>query len=144
MSKPLTRPTVAVGVVVLKDDRVLLIRRKNPPNAGHWSLPGGKQELGEGIRDTANREVFEETGITFSGLELLDALDSIHRNRDGSIDHHYTLVDFHARWTSGEPVAGDDAIEARWVPISEIDELGMWKETSRIIRQAHRLQNRGS
>ena len=94
------RPVIGVGVVVIKDGSVLLIKRKNPPEAGHWSLPGGKQDAGEEVRDTAIREVMEETGITVTTPQLLDVVDSIHREKDGEIAYHYTLIDFHCQWSS--------------------------------------------
>src|SRR3546814_8321532 len=51
------RPLIGVGVVVFKGDRVLLIRRGKPPREGQWSLPGGRQRLGERIAATARREM---------------------------------------------------------------------------------------
>ena len=132
-----SRPVIGVGVVVFKQDQVLLIRRKNPPEAGHWSLPGGKQDAGEPVRDTAAREVMEETGISITEPLLLDVVDSIHKGPGGEIAYHYTLIDFQARWQAGEPIPGDDASDARWVPVSEIGKMGLWKETLRVIRLAY-------
>lgn len=134
-----TTPIVGVGVVVLKDGQVLLIRRGKPPRLGEWSLPGGKQELGETLHDTARREVLEETGIDCMIVSLLDAIDMIARDGDGAIERHFTLIDYVADWVSGEPVAGDDAMEAAWVPLHEIDRLGLWSETLRVIRLAEAM-----
>ncbi len=129
-------PVVGVGVVVLKGDEVLLIRRGRPPKQGEWSIPGGRQEFGETVRETARREVLEETGITCVDPRLVDVVDLIRPDGQG----HWTLVDFAADWVSGEPVAGDDAAEAKWVPLTEVGNLGLWTETVRIIRAATSLK----
>ena len=82
------RPIVGIGVVVWRDDRVLLIRRGKPPRKGEWSLPGGAQELGETLIEAALREVFEETGLKAQRLSLINALDMIDRDDQGKIRHH--------------------------------------------------------
>ena len=56
------QPIVGVGVVILRDRRILLEKRKNDPGKGKWSIPGGIVELGENIEETVIREVKEETG----------------------------------------------------------------------------------
>ena len=127
-----SHPVVGVGVVVLKGDEVLLIRRGRPPKQGEWSIPGGRQEFGETVRECALREVLEETGITCANPRLVDVVDLIRPEGKG----HWTLVDFAADWAAGEPVAGDDAAEAKWVPAAELANLGLWTETIRIIRAA--------
>lgn len=127
---PAPSPQIGVGVVVLKDDMVLLIRRGQPPKQGEWSIPGGRQEFGETVRGCALREVKEETGITAGNLKLLDVVDLVRP------EAHWTLVDFAADWVAGEPVAGDDAADARWVNAADIESLGLWRETVRIIRAA--------
>ena len=124
-------PVVGVGVVVWKGDDVLLIRRGKPPRKGSWSLPGGRQLLGETTRDTAVREVAEETGIDIRVGALLDVIDSISEGPDGVL--HYTLVDFDAEWVAGEPVAGDDADAAVWADAGDLAAYGLWDETVRII-----------
>ncbi len=129
---PASQPIVGVGVVVLKGDDVLLIRRGRAPKQGEWSIPGGRQEFGETVRATALREVLEETGITAGNLVLIDVVDLIRPGGAG----HWTLVDFAADWVAGEPVPGDDAANARWVKAAEIESLGLWSETVRIIRAA--------
>lgn len=133
MDAPVTRPTIGVGVVVLKDEAVLLIKRGKAPEKGNWSLPGGRQDLGEPIRLTARREVREETGIEITDPQLLDVVDSIHPRPNGEIEFQYTLIDFWAEWLDGAPVAGDDAVDARWFPLEEIGFLGLWEETQRVI-----------
>ena len=130
------RPMVGVGVVVWRDDKFLLIQRGKPPRRGSWSLPGGAQELGETVRETAAREIREETGVEIEVKGLIDVFDTIARDDEGRIRLQYTLIDFTAEWQSGTPVAGDDAMGVRWVGLDEIEEYNLWKETARAIRMS--------
>jgi 8-oxo-dGTP diphosphatase len=132
-------PIVGIGVVVLRPGGVLLVRRGNPPNAGQWSLPGGAQELGETARDAARRELLEEAGLTVGALELAAQVDSIHHDPDGRVRYHYTIIDFAARWTEGEPRAGGDVTEVAWAPFDDLDRFGLWGEARRVIDIARRL-----
>lgn len=127
------RPFVGVGVVVWRDDEVLLIRRAKPPRQGQWSLPGGAQKLGETVRQAAIREVREETGLEVALTRLLDAVDSISHDEAGRVQYHYTLVDFAAEWRAGEPTPGGDAAEARWVARGDLNRYELWEETVRVI-----------
>ncbi|MEQ8605143.1 MAG: NUDIX hydrolase [Marivibrio sp.] len=137
------RPLIGVGVVVLKTTahgpQVLLIKRGRPPREGQWSLPGGRQELGETVRETAIREVREEAGVEIADLRLIDVVDSITADPAapaGPPLYHYTLVDFAARWTAGEPRPGDDAIDACWADPADLDGFALWEETVRVITAA--------
>jgi len=129
-------PIVGVGVVVLNGDAVLLIRRGKPPRIGEWSLPGGAQELGETVRQTATREVREETGIEIADLTLLDVVDLISSRHDGHVRHHYTLIDFGAVYAGGNLAAGTDAADAQWWPLDKAIDLVNWGETKQMIRLA--------
>jgi len=130
------RPFVGVGVIVFRGDEVLLVKRGRPPRAGSWSLPGGVQHIGETVVAAAVREVREETGIEIVVGEVVAVVDSITRDEEGRVQYHYTLIDLQAEWRSGEAVAGDDAAEAAWVPLDRLDELKLWRETTRVIRLA--------
>ncbi len=127
-----TNPVPAVGVVCLRGESVLLIRRGTPPRQGEWSLPGGRIEPGERAMDAALRELREETGVEAEITRLIDVVDGLFPEAG----RHYVLIDYAARWVSGEPVAGDDAVEARFVALDEVDTLIDWSETRRIIRLA--------
>jgi 8-oxo-dGTP diphosphatase len=132
---PIPAPVPAVGVVCIRGDEVLLIRRGKPPREGEWSLPGGRIEPGERAVDAALRELSEETGIDADIIGLIDVVDGLFPEAG----LHYVLIDYAAIWRSGEPVAGDDAAEARFVPVAEIDALIDWSETRRIIREAFEM-----
>lgn len=127
-------PRTAVGAIVLKDDTVLLIKRAKAPNVGKWSIPGGKQELGETVTETLAREVLEETGIHATARDLVDVVDLIDRDENGTIAYHYTLVDYWAETDDYNfTIDKTEISEARWVPISEIGKYGLWDETIRVI-----------
>ena len=135
------RPIVGVGVVVWRDDRVLLIRRGQPPRVGQWSLPGGGQELGETVAETARREVREETGLELSALDFLTVVDLIEpASETGRYRYHYTLIDFVAEAAPGEAEAAGDAAAVAWFDRASLPALGLWAETLRIIdlAAAHR------
>lgn len=145
-------PTIGVGVIVLDGDRVLLIKRGKPPREGQWSIPGGKQEWGETVRETARREVLEETGLEVSVGGLIDVVDlrvpgdgtdGDGSNASGGLSHHYTLVDFVAVPVGGDLRAGSDAADARWVPVDALDAYELWDETVRVIRAAVASRNDG-
>lgn len=135
------RPVVGVGVVVLRGNDVLLVRRGEPPRKDQWSIPGGKQERGETVRDAAHREIREETGVEIALIGLVDVVDGIRRDETGAAISHYTLVDFAAEWVSGEPVAGDDAAEACWTSLESLDDYRLWSETRRIIAAAAAMRD---
>jgi len=113
------RPTIAVAAIVLDDnERVLLIRRATAPNAGKWSIPGGKLKYGETLHEACTREVREETGIAITPGTLVDVVEHI------SEGFHYVILDFAAHPEVGsarQPVAAGDVEEACWVGLDELD-----------------------
>jgi len=133
------RPWIGVGVVIWKGDQFLLIRRGKPPRLGEWSIPGGRQELGETVRQTAVREVMEETGVAIELAGLIDVVDAVRADADGRIASHITLIDFAARWTANEAIAGDDAMGVGWFTLADLPSLKLWAETERIIRASAEL-----
>ena len=136
------RPYVGVGIVVFRDDCVLLVERVKPPIRHRWSIPGGAQEIGETVHQAALRELMEETALEADIIGLIDVVDSITRDEQSRVQYHYTLVDFAAEWRSGEAAAGDDAGAVRWVKLAELDAVGLWAETVRIIRRGQSMRRR--
>ena len=130
------RPFVGVGVVVLRGNEVLLIQRGKAPNKGQWSIPGGKQRLGETIVQAVHRELFEETRVKIKQPALLDVVDVIMPDDKGEIQYHYTLVDYQAEWLSGECRSGDDADAVKWVSFNELNSVGLLEITREIILKA--------
>lgn len=111
---------------------MLLIRRGKPPRRGEWSLPGGRIEPGERAVDAALRELAEETGVQARIAGLIDVVDGLFPEAG----MHYVLIDYAAIWQGGEPVAGDDATEALFMPLDQALAAVAWDETRRIIRAA--------
>jgi len=136
MTDEMSYPIVGVGVIVIKERLVLLIKRAKEPLRGQWSIPGGSQEYGETVRQAAEREVHEETGLTISNLRLIDVVDGISVDSAGNILFHYTLVDFRADWVNGIAKAGSDASSVRWVALEDLNLYNLWHETERVIKIA--------
>ena len=133
------RPIVGLGAVVISPQGLLLIKRGNRPRMGAWSLPGGAQDLGETINEGIIREVKEESGLDVEVLEIVDVVDLINRDLDGRIKYHYTLIDACVVVTGGTLKAGSDAMDAQWFSMTEIEDLNLWSETNRIIKEAKRI-----
>ncbi len=127
-------PIAGVGAVICNAaGQVVLIRRGQPPRLGQWSIPGGKLEWGESLKDGLQREIREETGLVVEIERLIDVVDLLTRDAAGEVIGHYVLIDFKAMHVSGELRAGSDAAEARWVDPATLDEYALWDETRRVI-----------
>jgi 8-oxo-dGTP diphosphatase len=126
-------PIPCVGIVCVRGEDVLLVRRGAPPLANSWSIPGGRIEWGEAARTAALRELREETGVEAELVSLIEVFDGLFAQA-GVLTHHYVIAQFAARWTSGEPQAGDDAAEARFVKLAEIDQIDLTGDLRRVIR----------
>lgn len=112
------RPTKAVGAVIVKDGRLLLVQRSKPPAAGLWAVPGGRVEPGETLPEAAAREAQEETGLEVEVGEIAWRGESIGPGEPP--EWHFVIVDFWAIATGGELEAGDDAARVEWVPIERL------------------------
>lgn len=113
-------PRLAVLAVVLRGESVLLVKRANEPDAGLWGFPGGHVDFGEELSDAAARELAEETGLTTPGGRLIDTLEMLRDGPDGRPRHHFILCAMLCPYRGGEPVAADDALDARFVPIAHV------------------------
>jgi len=113
-------PEVCVGAVAVDADRLLMVRRGHGPGAGRWSVPGGRVERGETLAEAVVRELAEETGLEGVCEGLVGWVERI---GDG---YHYLILDFNVTVLDARtPVAGDDAAEASWVPLSEVSDRSL-------------------
>jgi 8-oxo-dGTP diphosphatase len=133
------QPRVAVGAVVFKQDRVLLVQRARPPGQGQWAIPGGKVCLGETLQQAAEREILEETGIIIAAHEPVLIFDVVDRDGDGRIRYHYVIIDLAADYVGGELRAGDDALAARWVSSDELQTLPVNPLTRKLLHRQYRF-----
>jgi ADP-ribose pyrophosphatase YjhB (NUDIX family) len=132
-------PIAAAIAVVLRGERMLLVRRGNKPDAGRWGFPGGKIEPGETVVAAALRELDEETGVAADPVEVLTALDVI--RRDGAAPHHYVLIAVLCRWLGGEGVAASDAEEIGWFGLAELRGLVKSPDVERVATMALERMN---
>ena len=103
------RPKIGVGVVVVKDGRVLIGERLSSHGAGTFSLPGGHMEFDESFEDTAMREVEEETG-----LRDIEVKDLVCVSNDRVYGKHFITIGMLAEWKSGEPIVMEPEKAANW------------------------------
>jgi ADP-ribose pyrophosphatase YjhB (NUDIX family) len=137
------RPVVGVGGVVLvpgdgpdSPPRVLLIRRRFPPLAGRWSLPGGTLEVGETLQEGLAREMREETGLEVEVGQLVEVFDRITRDAGGRVQFHFVLADYVCRPTGGTLQADSDASDATWADTADLAPYGLADTTRDVISKA--------
>jgi len=128
-------PRVAVGAIVFRAGKVLLVRRGQPPAEGLWAIPGGSVELGESLQGAAEREVREETDITVRAGEPVYTFDMVERDAAGKVRFHYVIIDLKADYFGGEPRAGGDALEARWISPAELNRLPVSRTTKKLLQK---------
>ena len=135
------RPLVGVGAVIVHGDRVVIVQRGTEPLQGQWSIPGGALEIGETLRECAEREALEETGLRVEATDVLEVFDAIHKESEGRIRYHYVLVDFICRIRAAydaapELKAGGDAVQSKWVTRAELDHFEVAETAKNVIAKA--------
>ncbi len=119
------RPIVGAGALILRDSKLLLVKRGAHPGYGKWSVPGGLVELGEKVQDAMVREVKEEVGFDVEMVKLTDVADTITLDGDGRVQYHFVVVNFVARIVGGELKTATDILEARWVPVDKVEKVSL-------------------
>jgi 8-oxo-dGTP diphosphatase len=129
------RPIVAAGVVIIKDGRIVLIQRDREPSLGLWTFPGGAVELGEGVRDAARREAWEETGLSVEIGDVISVVDNVVRDDAGRVRYHYVIVDFLAQSMGSCLTPGTDVSGACWASLADLDALDITEKAEQLARQ---------
>jgi ADP-ribose pyrophosphatase YjhB (NUDIX family) len=133
------RPVVAVAAVIVENGKLLLIKRGVEPSKGKWSIPGGSVEWGEPLVEAVRREVREETGLEIEVGEVAGVFELIIEPPDANHTtlnaYHYVIIDYFARPIGGTLAPGDDAAEALWVPIGELDKYELTEHLSERLRE---------
>ncbi len=135
-------PVPAVAAVIYRNDQFLLVKRRNPPSAGRWSVPGGVQEVGERTREAIRREVREETGLVVDVLNLMQTGDVIRYDDDGRVAYHYLILYYLAVPTAGSLQAGDDVSDVGWFTLEEAQALSLPKGMLDILLSALRYEEK--
>jgi len=135
------QPIIGVGALVKCDLGVLLVKRAKPPSQGLWAIPGGKVNWGETLQQAAEREILEETGIVIKAGAPIYVFDLIEHDSD-SMGFHYVVIDLIAQYVSGQPRAQDDACDAAWFDIDNLQQDTVDENTLRFLEawQSNRLK----
>ena len=129
------QPLVGVGAVVIRDGKILLVKRAFPPGQGKWSFPGGLVEVGEKLSEACARETEEETGIEVDVLELINVFDMIERDGAGKILYHYVLVEFLTKPTGGSERPSREVSDLKWVTNEESKSMEMTRTARRALNE---------
>jgi 8-oxo-dGTP diphosphatase len=127
-------PLVGVGAVIAEKGRVVLVKRGRAPLLGEWSIPGGLLEVGETLRQGAEREASEETGLIVRATELLGVFERMVPDEEKRMRYHYILIDFLCERMAGELKASGDAAEAGWFLQDELGSVPLPHDTAEVIQ----------
>lgn len=131
-----TRPFLAVSAAILRDGKVLVVRRARAPASGVFSLPGGVVEAGETLAEAVIREIAEETALAIEPVALAGYREVVARDADDKVERHFVILPFAARWISGEPRLNEELSEWRWVDPAEVASLPTTPGLAEIVLRA--------
>ena len=130
------RPFLAVSAAIVRDDRVLLVRRARSPAQGLFTLPGGVVEVGETLAEAVTREVREETALVVEPIGPAGLREHIQRDGENRVERHFVILAFAARWIAGEPQLNAELAEARWLRPADIAGLATTEGLAEIVAAA--------
>ena len=130
------RPYLAVSAAIIRDGKVLVVRRARRPALGIYTLPGGVVEAGETLTRALTREVREETALAIEPVALAGHREVIVKDADGRIERHFVILCFASRWVSGEPVLNEELDDARWIDPAELANLRTTEGIAEIVATA--------
>jgi 8-oxo-dGTP diphosphatase len=130
------RPYLAVSAAIVRDGKILVVRRARAPAHGLYSLPGGVVEVGETLEEAVTREVREETGMTIEPVALAGFREAIVRDAERRVERHFIILCFAARWRAGEVLLNEELDEARWLEPAELASLPTTAGLADIVAEA--------
>ncbi len=130
-----SQPVVGVGVVIIRDGRILLVKRRNEPGRGKWAIPGGVVRVGESLESAAIREIEEETHLKVTLGDVAGVFDYIERDGRGGIRFHYIIIDFFANSVEGAPQPSSDVEDVIWVDLKEVYNYELTASTKKLIQK---------
>lgn len=130
------RPFLAVSAAIVRDSRVLIVRRNSPPAHSLYTLPGGVVETGETLHDAVVREIAEETALTIEPVALAGYREAIVRDKDGRTERHFVILSFATRWLAGEPKVNDELYDAHWMLPAQLATLKTTEGLIEIVASA--------
>jgi len=138
------RPFLAVSAAIVRDGKILVVRRARAPAHGLYTLPGGVVEVGETLVEAVAREVLEETGMTVEPVALAGFREAVARDAQDRVERHFVILCFAARWQAGEPVLNEELDEAHWLDPAELAGLKTTAGLAEIVATAFdRLKEAG-
>ena len=117
------RPILAVSAAVVRDGKVLVVRRARTPARNLYTFPGGAVEIGETLTEAVTREVHEETALKIEPVALAGHREAIVRDAEGRVERHFVILCFASRWLAGEPALNEELDDARWLVPAELSGL---------------------
>jgi ADP-ribose pyrophosphatase YjhB (NUDIX family) len=130
------RPYLAASAAIVRDGKVLVVRRARAPASGLFTLPGGVVEIGETLTEAVAREVREETGMAIEPVALAGFREAIVRDADSRVERHFIILCFASRWRAGEPVLNEELSEAHWLDPAELAGLPTTPGLAEIVAAA--------
>jgi len=131
-----TRPFLAVSAAIIRDGKVLVVRRARKPALSLYTLPGGAVELGETLHEAVTREVREETQLTIEPVALAGHREVITRDAHSKVERHFVILCFAARWIAGEPVLNEELDDAQWLKPAALSGLKTTDGLAEIVAAA--------
>jgi ADP-ribose pyrophosphatase YjhB (NUDIX family) len=132
-------PHIGVGILLIRGQHLLLVKRKYNPDAGYWSIPGGHLDLGEKVEVAAVREAYEETGFKVKVSKLAGIINKIMYDNSGKIEYHYVLINYFVEQIEGDPnqppKAADDALDAKFVSFDKLKEYKLTESLIELLKQ---------
>ena len=133
------RPILAASVGVFREGRILLGERLVEPARGLFTFPGGRVEYGETLQEAALRELQEEVGVIAEIVGFVDFVETVVKNKDGSIAFHAIVCAFAARWISGEPQSSSEIGQTVWARPEDVTRWPTTKGLSAVVAKANRI-----